>query len=86
LVIVCQLHTDDIDEALAAINALVSTNVHADYVLLSMHEALKKVGRELYRVIPALPGYRDRLQSALERVLARYNELGELAGGAPSSG
>lgn len=86
LVIVCQLHTGDIDDALAAIDALVSTTVHANYVLLSTHEALKKVGRELHRVMPALSGYRDRLQSALERVLARYNELGELSGGTPSGG
>lgn len=83
LMIVCQLHTDDIDNALAATHALVSTTVHANYVLLSMHEALKKVGRELHRVIPRLPAHRDRLQSALERVLARYNQLSELSGGAP---
>ena len=86
LVIVCQLHTGDINEALAAIDTLVSTSVHANYVLLSMHEALKKVGRELHRVIPAVPAYRDRLQPALERVLARYDELSELSGGAPPDG
>lgn len=84
LVIISQLHTGAIDDALAAIDALVSTTVHANYVLLSLHEALKKVGRELHRVIPALPGDRDRLQPALERVLERYNELGGLAGSAPS--
>ena len=83
LMIVCQLHTDDIDNALPATDALVSTSVHANYVLLSMHEALKKVGRELHRVIPTLPAHRDRLQSALERVLARYNQLSDLSGGAP---
>ncbi|MGB8403132.1 MAG: hypothetical protein WCE30_03535 [Mycobacterium sp.] len=86
LVIVCQLHTGAIDDALAAIDALVSTTVHANYVLVSLHEALKKVGRELHRVIPVLPTYLDRLQSALERVLARYNELGESAGGPASDG
>jgi hypothetical protein len=84
LVIISQLHTGAIDDALAAIDALVSTTVHANYVLLSLHEALKKVGRELHRVIPSLPADRDRLQPALERVLERYNELGDLAGGAPS--
>jgi len=83
LVIVCQLHTDAIDDALVAIDALVSTTVHANYVLVTMHEAMKKVGRELHRVIPDLPSDRDRLQSALDRVLARYNELGDLAGGPP---
>lgn len=81
LVIVCQLHTGAIDDALAAIETLVSVTVHANYVLVSLHEALKKVGRELHRVIPALPTHRDRLQSALERVLARYSELSESAGG-----
>jgi hypothetical protein len=84
LVIISQLHTGAIEDALAAIDALVSTTVHANYVLLSLHEALKKVGRELHRVIPSLPADRDRLQPALERVLERYNELGDLAGGAPS--
>lgn len=83
LAIVCQLHTGDIDDAFAAIDALVSTTVHANYVLVSLHEALKKVARELHRVIPTLPRDRDRLQSALERVLARYNELGGLAGTPP---
>lgn len=82
LVIVCQLHTAAVDEALAAIDTLVSTTVHANYVLVSLHEALKKVGRELYRVIPALPGDRDRLQAALHRVLERYYALSTLAGGA----
>ena len=86
LVIVCQLHTGAIDDALATIDALVSTTVHANYVLLSLHEALKKVGRELHRVIPALPGDRDRLQPALERVLERYNELGGLATGSTPPG
>jgi hypothetical protein len=86
LVIICQLHTGDIDEALAAIDTLVSTTVHANYVLLSMHEALKKVGRELHRVMLAVPAYRDRLQPTLERVLARYNELTDLSGGAPPVG
>lgn len=86
LVIVCQLHTGAIDDALAIIDALVSTTVHANYVLLSLHEALKKVGRELHRVIPALPGDRDRLQPALERVLERYNELGGLAAGSTPPG
>jgi hypothetical protein len=81
LVIICQLHTGAIDDALAAIDALVSITVHANYLLLSLHEALKKVGRELHRVIPALPGDRDRLQPALGRVLERYNELGGLAAG-----
>lgn len=61
-VIVCQLHTGDSDDALAAIDDLVSTTVHANYVLLSMHEALEKVGGELHRVMPAQPGYRDRLR------------------------
>ncbi|GAB3037642.1 hypothetical protein [Mycobacterium bourgelatii] len=86
LVIICQLHTGAIDDALAAIDALVSTTVHANYLLLSLHEALKKVGRELHRVNPALPGDRDRLQPALERVLERYNELGGLAAGSTPPG
>ncbi|ETB30665.1 hypothetical protein N602_31920 [Mycobacterium avium subsp. hominissuis 10-5606] len=81
LVIVCQLHTGAVDEAMTAIDTLVSTTVHADYVLVSLHEALKKVGRELYRVIPALPEDRDRLQAALDRVLERYYALSSQAGG-----
>jgi tetratricopeptide (TPR) repeat protein len=80
--IVAQLHTDAVDEALAGVDQLLELRNYADYVLLSLHEALKKVGRELHRVID-LEGFssvRPRLQSALDRVTQRYYELSDAAG------
>jgi hypothetical protein len=82
--VVCQLHTDEVDEALRGIDTLVEMTTHGNYLLLSMHEALKKIGRELHRVMPDLPDDQVRLQSALDRVLTRYNELSDFAG-APSA-
>jgi hypothetical protein len=82
--ITAQFHTDAVDEALAGIDRLLEVRNYADYVLLSLHEALKKVGRELYRVMDELTDDRERLRAALDRVLARYYELGDAAG--PGSG
>jgi hypothetical protein len=86
--IMAQLHTDEVDEALAGIDRLLDIDNYADYVLLSLHEALKKTGRELHRVIEAgnLEAERNRLQSALDRVLARYYQLATVAGVAPQEG
>lgn len=83
--IMTQLHTDALDEALAGIERLLDIDNYADYVLLSLHEALKKTARELHRVIGAgiLEAERDRLQSALDRVLERYYQLAALAGATP---
>ncbi len=80
--IMAQLHTDALDEALSGIERLLDIDNYADYVLLSLHEALKKTARELHRVIEAgfLEAERDRLQSALDRVLERYYQLAALAG------
>lgn len=81
LEIVAQLHTDAVDEALDGIEKLLDLRPHGDYLLLSLHEAFKKIGRELHRVLDNLEGYRDRLQAVLDKVLARYNELSDAAGG-----
>lgn len=80
--ITAYLHTDAVDEALAEIDQLLALRNYADYVLLSLHEALKKLGRELYRVIEleAFSSVRPRLQEAMDRVLDRYNELSDAAG------
>ncbi|WP_117388546.1 hypothetical protein [Mycobacterium marinum] len=80
--IMAQLHTDAVDEALSGIKRLLDIDNYADYVLLSLHEALKKTARELHRVVEAgfLEAERDRLQSALDRVLERYYQLAALAG------
>lgn len=80
--ITAQLHIDLVDEALVGVDRLLELNNYADYVLLSLHEALKKVARELYRVVDlqALSSVRRRLQSALDRVMVRYNELSDAAG------
>ncbi|QVI26563.1 hypothetical protein MN2019_20060 [Mycolicibacterium neoaurum] len=77
--IVCQLHTGPLEEVTFAINDLVGRSPHGNYLLLSLSEALKKIGRELHRVIQAQPGLRERIQPVLDRVLARYYELVELA-------
>jgi hypothetical protein len=80
--IVAQLHTDAADEALAGVDRLIEVRNYADYVLLSLHEALKKVGRELHKVLvlDAFSAERPRLQKALDRVTQRYNELGDASG------
>lgn len=80
--ITAQLHTDAVEEALAGVDRLLDLRNYADYVLLSLHEALKKIGRELYRVIEleAFSSVRPRLQDALDRVTERYDELSDAAG------
>lgn len=74
--IAAQLHTDAIDEALQGVDHLLATKTYANYLFLSLFEALKKVARELYRVAADREKDRQRIQDALEKVLWRYNELG----------
>ena len=78
--IAVQLHTDAIDEAIAGIDRLVEKETHADYLLLSLNEALKKVRRELHRVMESgsLEGEHARLQAVLERVLAQLQRAWRL--------
>lgn len=80
--IAAQLHTDDVDEALSGIDELLELKNYADYVLLSLHEALKKVGRELHKVISLddFSADHSRLQEALSRVTERYYRLSDAAG------
>lgn len=80
LEIVAQLHTDAVDEALQGIDRLLAIKPYGGYLYLSLYEALKKVARELNRVADDLEADRPRLQQALQRVLKRYNELGEWFG------
>ncbi|XTP37490.1 hypothetical protein ACORG1_15350 [Mycobacterium sp. TJFP1] len=81
------LLTNAVDEALAGVDELLELRNYADYVLLSLHEALKKIGRELYRMIDteAFSSTRPRLQRTLDRVVERYNELSDSAGPESSS-
>jgi hypothetical protein len=81
--IVCQLRTDAIDDAIAGIDRLVGKATHANYEVLSLVEALGKVGRELQLVIAdgSHEASRDRLQLALDRVLERRSQLADAAAG-----
>lgn len=77
-----QVTAPEVNNAGTLIDRLISLRNYGDYVLLSLHEALKKVGRELYKVLEleSFAADRPRLQTALDRVTKRYNELSEAAG------
>jgi hypothetical protein len=76
LEIVAQLHTRKIDEALDGIAEILDLKPYGQHLLVFTHEALKKVAKALHENIPTAGDDAERLQNALDLVLARYYQLG----------
>lgn len=80
LEIVARLHTGAVDEALEGVDRLIALEAYGNYLFVALHETLKKVARELNRVLHDLPADTSRMQQALDKVLHRYYELGNANG------
>ncbi len=73
---VAQLHTDRFDDALPVIDTILNLKPYGQHLLVFTHEALKKIAKALYETIPTAGDDAGRLQQALDKVLARYYQLG----------
>jgi hypothetical protein len=74
--VVAELHTNQIQDALAGITNIINLKPYGQHLLIFTHEALKKVAKALYETIPSAGPDAEALRQALDRVLKRYYQLG----------
>lgn len=73
---VAQLHTNRFDEALTVIGSVLNLKTHGNHLLVFVREALGKIAKALNETIPFAGQDAARLKETLDRVLARYYQLG----------